>query len=135
MRPGAWATGLRGWAGGLESAPGAAGADRGAAYALRIEPNGKTQVRARAYDGSPVDLEFQTFPVATPLRRIDVTNVAPATRGSRVTPGANPASVEPLGAQRRLAAEGSGGGIETAEDRAQRPAAAVCAMIEGPGRS
>ena len=94
--PGALATALRGWTRDLESALDAAGADRGAAYSLRIEPNGKTQVRARAYDGSPVDLEFQTFPVATPLRRIDVTNVAPATRGSRVTPSANPASMEPL---------------------------------------
>jgi len=94
--PGALATALRGWTRDLESALDAAGADTGAAYSLRIEPGGETRVRARAYDGSAVDLQFQTFPVATPLRRIDVTNVAPATSGTRVTPGAKPASVEPL---------------------------------------
>jgi hypothetical protein len=73
-----------------------AGADSGAAYILRIAPDGATQVRARDFAGEPLTLKAPRFPVATPLRRLDVTNVAPATPGSRAQPQTSPAALAPL---------------------------------------
>jgi hypothetical protein len=96
VAPGQLTTALRGWTRELHTAMDQAGADPGAAYTLRIAPDGATQVRARDFAGQPLTLEAPRFPVATPLRRIDVTNVAPASQGSRTQPQTSPAAPEPL---------------------------------------
>jgi hypothetical protein len=96
VAPGQLATALRGWTRELHTGMDQAGADPGAAYALRIAPDGATQVLARDFAGEPLTLKAPRFPVATPLRRIDVTNVAPATPGSRAQPQTSPAALEPL---------------------------------------
>jgi hypothetical protein len=90
-------TALRGWTRDLHAALEAAGADPGAAYALRIDRRGQTLVLAKTPAGEPLSVPFQRFPIATPLRRIDVTNVSPAVPGSRGFPAAAPpAAMEPL---------------------------------------
>jgi hypothetical protein len=94
--PGQLATALRGWSNELSAVLEGAGADTGAAYALRIAPNGGTTAIARDHAGAAVEIPAPKFPVATPLRRIDVTNVAPITPGSRVFRDAPPAALEPL---------------------------------------
>ena len=96
IAPGQLATALRGWTRELHMAMDEAGADPGAAYTLRIEPDGAAQLRARDFAGEPLTLKATRFPVATPLRRIDVTNVAPAAAGSRAQPQTSPAALEPL---------------------------------------
>jgi len=96
ISPGQLETALRGWTRELHSSMDQAGADPAAAYVLRIAPDGATQVRARNFAGDPLTLRAPRFPVSTPLRRIDVTNVAPAMTGSRTSPQASPAALEPL---------------------------------------
>jgi hypothetical protein len=96
VAPGQLATALRGWTRELHTAMDQAGADPGAAYVLRIAPDSATQVQARDFAGEPLTLKAPRFPVSTPLRRIDVTNVAPATPGSRAQPQTSPAALEPL---------------------------------------
>jgi hypothetical protein len=96
VAPGQLATALRGWTRELHSAMDRAGADSSAAYILRIAADGSTQVRARDFIGEPVTLKAPRFPVTTPLRRVDVTNVAPATPGTRAQPQTSPAALEPL---------------------------------------
>jgi len=96
IAPGQLATALRGWSRELHTTMEQAGADPDAAYVLRIEPDGATQLRTRDFAGEPLTLKAPHFPVATPLRRIDVTNVAPATAGSRAQPQNSPAALEPL---------------------------------------
>jgi hypothetical protein len=96
IAPGQLATALRGWNRELRSAMDQAGADPDAAYILSIEPDGATQLRARDFAGEPLTLKAPRFPVATPLRRIDVTNVAPATPLPRAQPQNSPAALEPL---------------------------------------
>jgi hypothetical protein len=70
------AVALRGWTRELEATLETAGADPDAAYALRISPSGETQAMARDFAGDPLIVNGPPFPIATPLRRIDVTNVA-----------------------------------------------------------
>ncbi len=65
-------TAFRGYASELETTIFDAGADPAAAFALRIEPGGKTQLDTRGFSGEPVTLDVPTFPVDTPLRRIEV---------------------------------------------------------------
>lgn len=93
-------TALRGWSRELTATLERAGADTGATYALRIGPDGVTQVRARDMAGQPLVIEAPRFPIATPLQRIDVTHVAPHTGGSRGFPGSGrvpePTDPEPL---------------------------------------
>jgi len=96
VAPGQLATALRGWSRELHTTMDQAGADPDAAYVLSIEPDGATRLRTRDFAGEPLTLKAPHFPVATPLRRIDVTNVAPATPGSRAQPQASPAALEPL---------------------------------------
>jgi hypothetical protein len=96
VAPGQLTTALRGWTRDLHAEMERAGADPNAAYVIRIAPDGATQVRARDFVGEPVTLTATRFPVATPLRRIDVTNVAPATPGSRSQPQTSPAALAPL---------------------------------------
>jgi hypothetical protein len=89
-------TALRGWSRDVDAALSNAGADRGASYAIHITEDGRTRVHARTYDGSPLDVMAPDFPLTTPLRRIDVTHVAPHTRGERRFTQPGPASLEPL---------------------------------------
>jgi hypothetical protein len=96
IAPGQLATALRGWSRELHSTMDQAGADPDAAYTLSIEPDGATQLRARDFAGKPLTLKAPHFPVATPLRRIDVTNVAPAPPGARTQQQTSPAALEPL---------------------------------------
>jgi len=74
---------LRGWARDLRHALERAGADPSTAYSLEIDRAGSTRALARDFSGKPVTLDGPAFPLETPLRRIDVTNVAPSRRGGR----------------------------------------------------
>lgn len=89
-------TALRGWSRELDSALEAAGADRGTSYAIRIGPDGATRVQARDFAGASVELTGPRFPLETPLRRIDVTHVAPHSGGTRVFPDTHSGDLEPL---------------------------------------
>lgn len=97
MPPAQLAAALRGWTRDLRHALEHAGADPDASFALEIDESGATRALARSFAGAPVTLTGPAFPVATPLRRIDVTNVAPATREGR-RPAESPptGSLEPL---------------------------------------
>jgi hypothetical protein len=86
---------LRGYSRELEAALAAVGADPAAAYALEIAPNGAVRVKARDFAGQTRILRGPRFPVATPLRRIDVSVVGRASRPPRGAPIAVPAP-EPL---------------------------------------
>lgn len=63
------------------------------AWSLHIDPEGHTRLTGRDYMGGYVQLDVPDFPLATPLRRIDVTTVAGA-----ASPPAAPATgvLEPL---------------------------------------
>jgi hypothetical protein len=94
--PAQFRTALRGWSRELGAALAAAGADEGASYAIRIEKDGSARVQARDFAGASISVEAPPFPLSTPLRRIDVTHVAPHSGGSRAFPQAPPADLEPL---------------------------------------
>jgi len=94
--PAQLAVALRGWTRDLQAGLEAVGADTGAAYSLDIGRDGATRVMARNHAGQPLTVRGPRFPIATPLRRIDVTNVAPHTPGERVFPLTAPAQLEPL---------------------------------------
>jgi len=89
MPPGRLETALRGWTRELREALVRAGADPDASFALEIDAEGKTRALAHNYSGEPVTLQGPSFPIDTPLQRIDVTNVAPATRSSSAPPVAH----------------------------------------------
>jgi len=80
--PAQLAAALRGWTRDLGQALEGAGADPGAAYSLEIDPDGVTRALARDFAGNPLTLDGPAFPMQTPLRRIDVTHVAPSTRAT-----------------------------------------------------
>ena len=87
---------LRGWTRELHAALEAAGADPEAAYALQISSTGETEALARDFAGGSLTVSGPRFPIATPLRRIDLTTVAPAVPGSRIVPEPLPAAPQPL---------------------------------------
>ena len=89
-------TALRGWSRELDAVLANAGADTGASYAIHIAKDGATRVQARDFAGAPLEVDAAPFPITTPLRRIDVTHVAPHQDGSRAFPGTVPADLEPL---------------------------------------
>jgi len=89
------ATALRGWTRELHEAMRASGVDPRNAYALRIGENGATRVVGRDFDGDIASTDVPRFPLATPLRRIDVTTVSPMTLGER-RPNAHPPAMAPL---------------------------------------
>jgi hypothetical protein len=68
-------TALRGYVREVQVARTAAGGDSVASYALIIGPDGSTHVETRNYLGEPVSAAVPDFPLATPLRRIDVSLV------------------------------------------------------------
>jgi hypothetical protein len=88
---------LRGWTRDLRQALERAGADPSIAYGLEIDKAGSTRALARDFSGKPVTLDGPAFPLETPLRRIDVTNVAPSRRGGPRATQTPPTEVlEPL---------------------------------------
>jgi hypothetical protein len=83
--PGTLAAALRGWTVELRQALERAGADPEAAHTLEIGRGGAIRALARDYAGAPVAVAGPAFPIQTPLKRIDVTQVsgrerAPAAR-------------------------------------------------------
>jgi hypothetical protein len=85
-------TALRGYARELAEAASGADADPAAAYALRIGEDGETELETRSFAGEPVTLQVSKFPLATPLRRIEVSILGgvPGTRGRSAVPGLEP---------------------------------------------
>lgn len=71
-------TALRGYARDVQAARIAAGGDTAAAFALTIAPDGTTQVETRNIEGEIVTADVPDFPLATPLRRIQVSIVGAA---------------------------------------------------------
>jgi hypothetical protein len=69
------AVGLRGYMREVESALVEGGADPAAAYVLEIAPDGETTALARDFSGGRLSMRVPQFPLATPLRRIDVSTV------------------------------------------------------------
>jgi hypothetical protein len=67
---------LRGYLRQVEEALGAAGVDPMRAYALRIDPKGRTQVETRDAGGQRRLVGVAPFPVATPLQIVHVSNVS-----------------------------------------------------------
>ena len=86
---------LRGYIRELEAALTRSGADPAAAYTLRIAPDGAVTVETRDFAGRPRRLAAPRFPVATPLRRIEVSVVGASTPAPEGAPLAVP-SPEPL---------------------------------------
>jgi hypothetical protein len=66
-------------------------ADPRASFSIRIEDDGATSVASRGYDGEIRVLPIPSFPLATPLRRIDV-----AVLGSTGAPRSSGSTLEPL---------------------------------------
>jgi hypothetical protein len=77
----------------VEASLDGAGLERGRTYALRIEPSGKTQAETRDPDGRPHLVSVAPFPVRTPLRVIQISNVS--SLDSRRTPAQVPAPPPP----------------------------------------
>jgi hypothetical protein len=96
LPPAQLAAAVHGWSRDLEQTLAAAGASPGAAYSIHIAPGGSTRVRVRSAAGELAGLDVPAFPLKTPLRRIDVTTVGPATPTTRITIEQAPAKLEPL---------------------------------------
>ncbi len=75
VQPAEFRTALRGYTRELESAIFKAGADPAAAYSLRIESDGTTQLDTRGFSGESMTIEVARFPLDTPLRRIEITTL------------------------------------------------------------
>ena len=90
---------LRGYSREVAEALQQAGADPSAAYVLRIHRKTRAaRAEGRDYGGRAVSARVPDFPVATPLRRIDVSVVGvvtPSQKGPRPVPGPRPLP-EPL---------------------------------------
>ncbi len=59
----------------VESALVEGGADPAAAFVLEITEDGETNALARDFAGGRLSMRVPRFPLATPLRRIDVSTV------------------------------------------------------------
>jgi hypothetical protein len=83
---------LRGYSGEVEDEMARAGADTAAAYSLRIDAGGETRAETRDFSGAPLAVPVPPFPIATPLRRIDVSVVGASPRAPRAeaVPSARP---------------------------------------------
>jgi hypothetical protein len=75
VQPAELKTALRGYTRELESAIFESGADPAAAYALRIEPDGTTQLDTRGFSGESMTIDVPRFPINTPLQRIEITTL------------------------------------------------------------
>jgi hypothetical protein len=74
--PSTLAVALHGYLREVEASLDGAGLELGRSYALRIEPSGKTQAETRDPDGRPRLVSVAPFPVRTPLRVIQISNVS-----------------------------------------------------------
>lgn len=88
--PAQLAAALRGWTRDLRNLLRGAGADADASYALEIDDGGTTRVLTHDFSGVPITVDGPAFPLQTPLRRIDVTQVSPSTRATTVPEGSSP---------------------------------------------
>jgi len=91
VQPAELKTALRGYSRELESAIFESGADPAAAYALRIEPDGTTQLDTRGFSGEVMTIEVPRFPIDTPLQRIEIATLGgnPDIRGISSASGAS----------------------------------------------
>jgi hypothetical protein len=92
-------TALRSYARDVEKARTAAGGDSVAAYALIIAPDGSTRLESRNHLGAATSADVPDFPLATPLRRINVSlvgNVRKAPLDPPPPPAAMRSDLEPL---------------------------------------
>jgi hypothetical protein len=90
-------TALRSYSGAVEKIRVAAGADPVASYALVLAKDGSTRVETRNHVGEAVRAAVPDFPIATPLRRIDVSLVGSVYTPSGTTPTVPKAKeMEPL---------------------------------------
>ena len=90
-----FATALRGYAQDVRAAVSAAGGDPAAAFTLRIDAEGNSEVDTRRFDGESIRVAVPRFPIASPLRRIDVSIAG----SGAPPPGGGPAAIpgiEPL---------------------------------------
>jgi hypothetical protein len=93
------AVALRGYLRQVEEALQAAGLDPTRAYALRIDPSGRTDAETRDGGGRTRVVRVAPFPVATPLQLVHVSNVAPLPGVEPAGPGRTPPTAprpEPL---------------------------------------
>src|SRR5262245_29024403 len=74
--PSTLAVALRGYLREVEASLEAAGLDRARPFALRIDAGGRTQAETRDSDGHPRLVGVAPFPVRTPLRVIQISNVS-----------------------------------------------------------
>jgi hypothetical protein len=89
-------TAARGYARDIETALAEAGADPAAAYSLEIRSDGSARALSRSYEGEAVSAALPPFPIATPLRRIDVTAVGSGGTGERAPGTQTVPTIEPL---------------------------------------
>jgi len=65
-------TALRSYSREVQAARVESGGDPAASYAFLIAPDGSTRVETRSYIGEAVSLDVPSFPIRTPLQRINV---------------------------------------------------------------
>jgi hypothetical protein len=85
---------LRGYLRQVETSLEGAGIDPTRAYLLRIAPTGAVRAETRDANGRPQQVALAPFPVATPLRIVHVSNVAPV-RGAEPSKPAPKAAAKP----------------------------------------
>ena len=71
-------------------------ADPRASFSIRIEHDGATSVASRGYDGQIRVLPIPTFPLSTPLRRIDVAVLGSSSGSALPSAGPSPGTLQPL---------------------------------------
>jgi hypothetical protein len=89
-------TAVRGYAREIETALAEAGADPAAAYSLEIGADGSARAMSRSYEGESVAAALPPFPIATPLRRVDVTAVGGGSTIERAPGTQTVPTIEPL---------------------------------------
>jgi len=88
---------LRGYAREIDSALARAGADPDAAFVLELEADGSARAVSRSYEGETRSAPLPPFPIATPLRRIDITALGGgAPRDPTPAMQSLPDAIEPL---------------------------------------
>jgi len=89
-------TAVRGYAHEVEAALADAGADPAAAYTLEIAADGSARAMSRSYEGEGLAAPLPPFPIATPLRRIDVTMLGGGGTRERAPGTQTVPTIEPL---------------------------------------
>jgi hypothetical protein len=92
-------TALRSYSREVHAARVVSGGDPAASYALLIAANGSTRVETRSHIGEAVSLDVPSFPIDTPLRRINVSligGVQTAPTAPAPVPGTTTLDLNPL---------------------------------------